>query len=79
MLHECMILIVDHIRVPVGKTLGIPLTATVFTNPGSQVPAERAGFIVDSVVTFEELDKIHGFKFPGNTVESQKLMSMRLI
>lgn len=66
-------------RVPVCKAIGVELTTTVFTNPGSQVPAERAGFVTDSVVTFEVLEKIHGCIFPGNTVKSQKLMSLRII
>lgn len=63
-------------RIPIAKAIGIKLTTTVFTNPGSQIPAERCGFQLDAEVTYEELEQKYGYKFTGNKIHSHKLMSL---
>lgn len=69
--------IIFNNRKQLGQTIGVPLTTTVFTAIGSQIPAERAGYELDAEVTYEEVENTLGYKFPGNTMHSLKLMSLR--
>ncbi|XP_059618005.1 uncharacterized protein LOC132262682 [Phlebotomus argentipes] len=66
-------------RIALGRTIGVFLTSTVFTNKFSQAAAARAGFEETFVISYETLKesgpKIH---FPGVETEFVKLMSMKL-
>ncbi|XP_055684400.1 uncharacterized protein LOC129790737 [Lutzomyia longipalpis] len=48
-------------RFPLMKALGVKLTGTVFSGPGSQGAARKAGFTDDFVATYEELGKNEPF------------------
>lgn len=66
-------------RISLGRTIGVPLTSTVFTNKFSQAAAARAGFEETFVISYEDL-KVSGPKiaFPGVETEFVKLMSLKL-
>ncbi|XP_050085848.1 uncharacterized protein LOC126571403 [Anopheles aquasalis] len=62
-----------YARIPLCKTLGLKLSATVFSHPGSQIPASKVGFRDAAVEKYEDLEK-KGFAFPDISVEYNKLM-----
>ncbi|GAB0087128.1 hypothetical protein DMENIID0001_014050 [Sergentomyia squamirostris] len=67
-------------RIPLGQTLGITVTATVFTNRSSQAAATLAGFDDTFEISYAELSKkgphMH---FPVDITPTVKLMSMRFL
>lgn len=64
-------------RIPLCRSLQIPLTSTVFTASGSQRPAEKIGFKVDYEISYEELNKFSSeFNFTNLETNSLKLMSL---
>lgn len=63
-----------RVRVPVCQAFGVRLSATVFSHPGSQVPAAKVGFRDAVVERFEDL-ALRGFSFPVS-VEFNKLMTL---
>lgn len=64
-------------RIPLCKSLGIPITSTVFTAVGSQKPAEKIGFKVDFVVDYGKLAEFNDeFIFDNLDTNSLKLMSL---
>ncbi|KAG6454650.1 hypothetical protein O3G_MSEX008820 [Manduca sexta] len=66
-------------RIPLCKSLGVKVTATVFTAGASQAVAKKAGFIDLFEITYEELAK-KGFIFPGveKDTKSSKLMALSI-
>ncbi|XP_053681713.1 uncharacterized protein LOC128732481 [Sabethes cyaneus] len=62
-------------RIPICRALGFRLTVTLFSTPGSQIPAAKVGFYDEIVVTYKQLAE-QGYDFPGVTYEFNKLMSM---
>jgi GNAT superfamily N-acetyltransferase len=64
-------------RIPLCKALNIPLSSTVFTAIGSQIPAEKIGFKVDYEISYEELASLNDeFKFNNLGTDSLKVMSL---
>lgn len=64
-------------RIPLCRTLRIPLTSTVFTASGSQRPAEKIGFEVDYEILYEDMSKLNNeFDFANLETNSLKLMSL---
>lgn len=67
-------------RVPLCKAIGIPLTSTVFTAIGSQIPAAKVGFEESFIMAYDELAKADPrFVFPGVKSTHCKSMSMRIV
>lgn len=66
-----------NFRINLCRSLGIKVTATVFTAKGSQVAAKKAGFVDLYELTYEELAK-RGCVFPGveKDTKSSKLMAL---
>ncbi|XP_055526396.1 uncharacterized protein LOC129719062 [Wyeomyia smithii] len=64
-------------RIPLCRAMGLRLTVTLFSNPGSQIPAARVGFYDEIVVTYKQLAE-QGYVFPGVNYELNKLMSMKV-
>lgn len=64
-------------RIPLCKTLKIPLTSTVFTAVGSQKPARSIGFQVDFETPYEELAKLHD-ELDLSNIETSQLILMSL-
>ncbi|XP_035780917.1 uncharacterized protein LOC118460597 [Anopheles albimanus] len=62
-----------YARIPLCRALGLKLSATVFSHPGSQIPASKVGFRDAVVEKYEDLEK-KGFAFPDINVEYNKLM-----
>lgn len=64
-------------RIPLCRALNIPLSSTVFTAIGSQVPAEKIGFKVDYEISYEELASFNEeFKLNNLGTNSLKVMSL---
>lgn len=64
-------------RIPLCRELKIPLTSTVFTAAGSQIPAEKIGFKVDYEVAYDNLAEVDNeLKFMNLETNSLKLMSL---
>ncbi|XP_055586721.1 uncharacterized protein LOC129739333 [Uranotaenia lowii] len=63
-------------RIPLAKTFGLALSATVFSHPGSQIPAAKVGFQDEVVESFADLAK-EGFPIEVN-VEFNKLMTLKI-
>jgi RimJ/RimL family protein N-acetyltransferase len=64
-------------RIPLCRSLDVPLTSTVFTAIGSQKPAEKIGFQVDYEITYKKLSAIHEeLDLDGLDTSSLKLMSL---
>lgn len=64
-------------RIPLCRSLRIPLTSTVFTAAGSQKPAVKIGFKVDYEISYEELSKVNcEFDFSNLETSNLKLMSL---
>lgn len=63
-----------RVRALVCRAFGVRLSATVFSHPGSQVPAAKVGFQDAVVERFEDL-ALKGFSFPV-PVEFNKLMTL---
>lgn len=78
-LKSNLLLIYIKTRKSLGQTIGVQLTSSVFTAIGSQIPAERAGYTTDAEVSYDEVENKLGYKFPGNTMKSLKLMSLRCV
>uniref|UniRef100_A0AAG5CTG2 N-acetyltransferase domain-containing protein n=1 Tax=Anopheles atroparvus TaxID=41427 RepID=A0AAG5CTG2_ANOAO len=64
-------------RIPLCRAMGFRLSATVFSHPGSQIPAARVGFRDAVVEKFSDLAE-QGFAIPGITVEYNKLMVLEV-
>ncbi|EAT34935.1 AAEL012863-PA [Aedes aegypti] len=62
-------------RIPMCRAMGLTVTVTLFSNPGSQIPAAKVGFYDEIVVTYKELEE-QGYHFPGVPYELNKLMTM---
>ncbi|XP_055586110.1 uncharacterized protein LOC129738831 [Uranotaenia lowii] len=62
-------------RIPMCRSMGLTVTVTLFSNPGSQIPAAKVGFYDEIVVTYGQLAE-QGWLFPGVTYEFNKLMTM---
>ncbi|XP_065079282.1 uncharacterized protein LOC135702184 [Ochlerotatus camptorhynchus] len=62
-------------RIPMCRAMGLRLTVTLFSSPGSQIPAAKVGFYDEIVVTYKQLAE-QGYLFPGVTHELCKLMTM---
>ncbi|KFB38051.1 hypothetical protein ZHAS_00005339 [Anopheles sinensis] len=60
-------------RIPFCQAMGLKLSATVFSHPGSQIPAAKVGFQDAVVEKFSKLAE-KGFVIPGISVEYNKLM-----
>ncbi|XP_055684402.1 uncharacterized protein LOC129790738 isoform X2 [Lutzomyia longipalpis] len=66
-------------RIPLMKALGLTLTGTVFSAPGSQGAARKAGYTEDVVMTYESLTKEEPFiEFPNITWPVVKFMCYHL-
>uniref|UniRef100_A0A1B0GHD5 N-acetyltransferase domain-containing protein n=1 Tax=Lutzomyia longipalpis TaxID=7200 RepID=A0A1B0GHD5_LUTLO len=66
-------------RIPLMKALGLTLTGTVFSAPGSQGAARKAGFSEDVVIPYETLGKEEPFiEFPNITWPVVKFMCYHL-
>ncbi|XP_059619199.1 uncharacterized protein LOC132263449 [Phlebotomus argentipes] len=66
-------------RFPLMEALGLSLTGTLFTGPGSQAAAKRAGFTEDFAVTYESLGKEYPFvPFPNISWPVVKFMCYQL-
>ncbi|XP_052868047.1 uncharacterized protein LOC128274003 [Anopheles cruzii] len=66
-----------YTRIPLGQALGLKLSATVFSHPGSQIPASKVGFRDAVVEKFVDLAE-KGFILPDINVEYNKLMVLEL-
>ncbi|GAB0087123.1 hypothetical protein DMENIID0001_014000 [Sergentomyia squamirostris] len=67
-------------RVPLGRGLCIELTGTIFTGIPSQKAAEKAGFVDDYTVSYEDLKNNEPFvNFTNIACPTVKFMSMKLI
>lgn len=66
------------LRIPLAKAVGFELSTTAFSNSRAQAAARKAGFEVDYEITYDELEKKHGFVFPGNEMKFYNLMSLRI-
>ncbi|XP_058115977.1 uncharacterized protein LOC131284423 [Anopheles ziemanni] len=64
-------------RIPFCQAMGLKLSATVFSHPGSQIPAAKAGFQDAVVEKFTDLAE-KGFVMPGINVEYNKLMVLKI-
>ncbi|XP_058812237.1 uncharacterized protein LOC131676876 [Topomyia yanbarensis] len=62
-------------RIPLCRAMGLRVTVTLFSHPGSQIPAAKVGFYDEIVVTYQQLAE-QGYHFPGVTHELNKLMTM---
>ncbi|XP_059619200.1 uncharacterized protein LOC132263451 [Phlebotomus argentipes] len=66
-------------RIPLMKALGLTLTCTVFSAPGSQAAAKKAGFTEDVVVTYDSLGKEYPFvQIPNIPFRVVKFMCLQL-
>ncbi|XP_065079162.1 uncharacterized protein LOC135702089 [Ochlerotatus camptorhynchus] len=66
-------------RVPLCKGVGLELTSTCFTGPGSQAAAKKAGFREDLAITYAELAQVdRRFVFPGIEDSLCKYMSLKI-
>ncbi|XP_059616306.1 uncharacterized protein LOC132261485 [Phlebotomus argentipes] len=66
-------------RFPLMKALGLTLTCTLFSGPGSQGAAIKVGFSEDVVVTYESLGKAHPFvEYPNISWPVAKFMCYQL-
>ncbi|XP_058456531.1 uncharacterized protein LOC131433925 [Malaya genurostris] len=63
-------------RIPFCRAMGLRLSATVFSHPGSQIPAATVGFRDVVVERFIDLTAI-GFRFPVK-VDLDKLMVLEI-
>ncbi|XP_055617781.1 uncharacterized protein LOC129763058 [Toxorhynchites rutilus septentrionalis] len=64
-------------RIPICKAMGLTLSVTLFSNPGSQIPAAKVGFFDEIVVTYKQLEE-QGYYFPGFSCELNKLMTLKV-
>ncbi|EDS42755.1 conserved hypothetical protein [Culex quinquefasciatus] len=62
-------------RIPICRAVGLRVTVTLFSHPGSQIPAAKVGFFDEIVASFKQLAE-DGYLFPGVTHELCKLMTM---
>lgn len=63
-------------RISFCRAFGLTLSATVFSHPGSQVPAAKVGFQDEVVKRFIDLVKM-GYNLPV-PVEFNKLMTLKV-
>ncbi|XP_055617018.1 uncharacterized protein LOC129762608 [Toxorhynchites rutilus septentrionalis] len=63
-------------RDPICRAFGLSLSATVFSHPGSQIPAAKVGFQEEVVEKFADLANV-GFRIPTK-VEYNKLMTLKI-
>ncbi|XP_055617019.1 uncharacterized protein LOC129762609 [Toxorhynchites rutilus septentrionalis] len=64
-------------RIPICKAMGLKISVTNFSNSGSQIPAQRVGFVDEIVVSYKELEE-QGFYFPGVSCEFNRFMSLKV-
>nr|XP_029732804.1 uncharacterized protein LOC115268779 [Aedes albopictus] len=66
-------------RIPLCKAMGIKLTSTCFTGPGSQGAARKVGFEENFSITYAELAKVDArFEYPGLEEKCCKYMSLKI-
>ncbi|XP_058839033.1 uncharacterized protein LOC131695420 [Topomyia yanbarensis] len=66
-------------RIPLCRAVGLKVTSTVFTAPGSQAPAVKVGFKDTFVMAYDELAKMEPrFEFPDIQGRCCKSMTLRI-
>uniref|UniRef100_T1E2B1 N-acetyltransferase domain-containing protein n=1 Tax=Psorophora albipes TaxID=869069 RepID=T1E2B1_9DIPT len=62
-------------RIPLCRAMGLRVSTTTFSHPGSQIPAAKVGFFDEIVVTYRQLEE-QGYPFPGLEDKVCKLMTL---